>query len=194
MQDTLPLTVEQFSLLFNGKKIFHNEDRTDNIALMLFVDGIREICFHKGINLNELISFVDIFKIAAEGQNLEDDVVTLLWERNPEHITYSVSEGFIEEELPVGNELLMEEAGDEMAPVGAMYMGVVLAPSVIDFEVLPVSPDELNAFHHEIEKFEDEGLFSEATGLFLEMMKIERDSGGIERACAECREDNRHLV
>lgn len=170
MQDPLPLTVEQFSLLFNGKEVFHSEDRTDNIALMLFVDGIREICFHKGITLNEMISFVDIFKIASEGQNLEDDVVTLLWEKNLEHITYSVSEGFIEE-------LLMEETGDEMASVGAMYMSVVLAPSVIDFEVLPVSPDELNAFHHEMQKFKDEGLFSEATELFLEMMKIERNTG-----------------
>lgn len=180
MQDTLPLTVEQFSLLFNGKEVFHSEDRTDNIALMLFVDGIREICFHKGITLNEMISFVDIFKIASEGQNLEDDVVTLLWEKNPEHITYSVSEGFIEEELPVGNELLMEETGDELAPMGAMYMDVVLVPSVIDFEVLPVSPDELNAFHHEIQKFEDEGLFSEATDLFLELVKMEKDIGGLK--------------
>lgn len=179
-QDTLPLTVEQFSLLFNGKKVFQSEDRTDNIALMLFVDGIREICFHKGISLNELMSLVDIFKIVSEGQNLEDDVVTLLWEKNPEHITYSVSEGFIDEELAVGDELLMEATGDETTPVGAMYTGIILAPSVIDFEVLPVNHDELDAIHHEIQKFDDDGLFSEATDLFLEMIKIETDTGGLK--------------
>jgi len=176
LQDTLPLTVDQFSLLLGGKNIFHSEDRTDNIALMLFVDGIREICFHKGININELISFVDIFKAVSEGQNFEDDVVTLLWEKNPEHITYSVSEGFIEDELPVASELLMEDAGDETAPIGAMYMGVVMAPSVIDFKVLAASPEELNILQNEIQRFEGDGLLSEAIDLFLELMRIEKDT------------------
>src|SRR5574340_1507326 len=180
MQDTLPLTVEQFSLLFNGKEVFHSEDRTDNIALMLFVDGIREICFHKGITLNEMVSFVDIFKIASEGQNLEDDVVTLLWEKNPEHITYSVSEGFIEEGLPVDSELLMEEAGDELAPMGAMYMDVVLASPAIDFEVAPVNSGELNILQSEIQGFEGDVLLSEATELFLELMATEKDTEGFK--------------
>jgi hypothetical protein len=180
MRDTLPLTVEQFSLLFNGKEIFHSEDRTDNIALMLFVDGIREICFQKGITLDEVISFVDIFKIASEGQNLEDDVVTLLWEKNPEHITYSVSEGFIEEELPVDSELLMEEAGDELAPMGAMYMDVVLASPAIDFAVAPVNSGELNTLQSEIQRFEGDVLLSEATELFLELMAMEKDIEGFK--------------
>ena len=180
IHDSLPLTVEQFSLLLNGKEVFHNEDRTDNIALMLFVDGIREICFYKGITLNEMISFVDTFKVVSEGHNLEDDVVTLLWEKNIEHISYSVSEGFIEEELPVDSELLMEEAGDELAPMGAMYMDVVMAPSVIDFEVAPVNADEMNTLQHEIQRFEGNVLLSEATELFLELMTTERDIEGFK--------------
>ena len=180
IHDLLPLTVEQFSLLLNGKEVFHNEDRTDNIALMLFVDGIREICFYKGITLKELISFVDIFKAVSEGHNLEDDVVTLLWEKNIEHISYSVSEGFIEEELPVDSELLMEEAGDELAPMGAVYMDAVLAPSVIDFEAAPVNADELNTLQHDIQRFEGEVLLSEATELFLELMTTERDIEGFK--------------
>lgn len=180
IHDSLPLTVEQFSMLLNGKEVFHNEDRTDNIALMIFVDGIREICFYKGITLNEMINFIDTFKVVSEGHNLEDDVVTLLWEKNIEHITYSVSEGFIEEELPVDSELLMEEAGDELAPMGAMYMDVVLAPSVIDFEVAPVNADEMNTLQHEIQRFEGDVLLSEATELFLELMTTERDIEGFK--------------
>ncbi|MDP2278693.1 MAG: HEAT repeat domain-containing protein, partial [Nitrospirota bacterium] len=180
IHDSLPLAVEQFSLLLNGKEVFHNEGRTDNIALMLFVDGIREICFYKGITLKELISFVDIFKAVSEGQNLEDDVVTLLWEKNIEHISYSVSEGFIEEELPVDSELLMEEAGDELAPMGAMYMDVVLAPAVIDFEAAPLNTDELNTLQHEIQRFEGDVLLSEATELFLELMATEKDIEGFK--------------
>lgn len=181
MNDTLPLTVEQFSLLFNGKEVFHSEDRTDNIALMLFVDGIREICFHKGITLDEVIGFVDIFKVVSEGQNLEDDVVTLLWERNYEHVTYSVSEGFIEEELRVDNELLMKESEeDERAPLGATYMDVVLAPSVLDFKVEPAGSTERDALQREAQRLEGDNLLSEATDLFLELMTTEKDIEGFK--------------
>jgi HEAT repeat protein len=127
-----------------------------------------------------MINFIDTFKVVSEGHNLEDDVVTLLWEKNIEHITYSVSEGFIEEELPVDSELLMEEAGDELAPMGAMYMDVVLAPSVIDFEVAPVNADEMNTLQHEIQRFEGDVLLSEATELFLELMTTERDIEGFK--------------
>ncbi len=178
--DTLPLTVEQFSLLFNGKDIFHNEERTDNIPLMLFVDGIREICFYKGITMDELISFVDVFKVVSEGNDLEDDVVTLLWEKNIEHISYSVSEGFIEEELPFDNDLLREEGGDERTPLGATYINVVLAPSALDFKVDPVSDNELDALKSEIQRLDGDNLLFEATDLFLDLMTTEKDIEGFK--------------
>jgi len=178
INDTLPLTVEQFSLLFNGKEVFRSEDRNDNIALMLFVDGIREICFYRGITLDELISFVDVFKVMSEGQNLEDDVVTLLWEKNIGHITYSVSEGFIEEELPVDNELLMVESDDERTPLGATYIDAVLTPLVLDFKAGSVSSNELGTLRHEAERLEADNLLSEAAELFLELMTTEKDIEG----------------
>lgn len=178
INDTLPLAVEQFSLLFNGKKVFHNEERTDNIALMLFVDNIRELCFYKGITLDELISFVNVFKVVSEKQNLEDDIVTLLWEKNIEHISYSVSEGFIEEGLSVENDLLMEEGGDERTPLGATYIDIVMAPSVLDFKVDPVSDSEMEALQLEMQRLEGDSLLSEAAELFLELMTTEKDIEG----------------
>lgn len=180
VNDVLSVGVEQFSLLLNGKEVFHNEERTDNIPLMLFADGVRELNFNKGITLEELISFVDVFRAVSEKQNLEDDVVTLLWERNMEHINYSVSEGFIEEALPPGNELLMEEGGDERTPLGATYANIVLAPSALDFKVIPASNDELDLLQHEAQALEGDGLLSEAAELFLELMTTEKDIEGFK--------------
>ncbi|TAL28709.1 MAG: HEAT repeat domain-containing protein [Nitrospirae bacterium] len=180
VNDSLSLTVEQFSLLFNGKEVFHSEERADNIALMLFADGIRELSFNKGITVDELISFLEVFKAVSEKQNLEDDVVTLLWEKNMEHIGYSVSEGFIEEALPLDNGLLMEEAGDERTPLGATYANIVLAPSTLDFKVVPASNDELNILHRELQELEGDGLLSEAAELFLELMTTEKDIEGFK--------------
>jgi HEAT repeat protein len=176
--DSLSVTVEQYSLFFEGKDVFHNEERSDNIALMLFVDGIREICFYKGITLNELISFVDVFKVVSEGHNLEDDVVTLLWEKNIGHITYSVSEGYIEEELSAGDEFLMEESDEERAPLGVTYIDAVLVPAALDFKIDQVTGSELEILHDEVNKLESDNLLFEATELFLEIMTTEKDIEG----------------
>ncbi|MBI4685085.1 MAG: HEAT repeat domain-containing protein [Nitrospirae bacterium] len=173
--DSLPVTVEQFSLLYAGKEVFHSEERTDNIALMLFVDGIREICFYKGITLNELISFVDVFKVVSESQNFDDDIVTLLWERNIGHITYSVSEGYIEEELSVADEVLMGEGDDERTPLGTTYIDAVLVPSQLDFNVDPVISTELETLQQEAHRLERDNLLFEATELFLDLMTAEKD-------------------
>lgn len=178
IHDSLPLKIEQFSLFFRGKEVFHNEDRTDNIALLLFVDGIREICLNKGITLNELISFIDIFRIVSEEKNLEDDVVTLLWEKNFEHISYSVSEGFIEDELSMEDEPLMEETLGERIPFGATYIDV-LAPSGLDLKVEPIRSDELDVLSREIERVEGDGLLSEAIEMFFEIIPIEKDTEGL---------------
>jgi hypothetical protein len=180
IHDSLLLKVEQFSLFFRGKEVFYNEDRTDNIALLLFVDGIREICLQKGITLNELISFIDVFRAVTEEKNLEDDVVTLFWERNFEHISYSVSEGFIENELLLEDEPLLEETLGERIPFGATYIDVLVS-SGIDFKVDPIRPDELDSLSHETERVEGDGLLSEVIELFFEIIATEKDTEGFRR-------------
>lgn len=180
IHDSLPLKVERSSLFFRGKEVFHNEDRIDNIALLLFVDGIRDIYLHKGITLNELIGFIDVFRVVSEEKNLEDDVVTLLWEKSLEHISYSVSEGFIEDELSVEDEPLLEETLGERVPFGATYIDV-LTPSSLDFKVDTIRADELAKIEHEIERIEGDSLLSEAVELFFEIITTEKDIEGFRR-------------
>jgi len=172
--DSIPLTVEQFSLSFKGKEVFNNKERTDNIALMLFVDGIREISFKKDMTMDELIGFVDIFRIVSEGKNLEDDIVTLLWERNFEHIGYSVSEWFVEDDLLLKEEPLLDEASGERIPFGATYIDVLI-PSGLDFKIAPLKPDELASLKEESEKIEGDTLLIDLLELFFETITAEND-------------------
>ena len=46
--DELAIDVEQYSLFYKENEVFQSEERTDNIALLLFADGIRQINFYKG--------------------------------------------------------------------------------------------------------------------------------------------------
>ena len=77
--DQLSVDIEQYSLLYKGKSVYHSEERNDNVALLLFADGIRQIDFHKGITAEEITAFIDILRLASRLETKDDDdIVTLL--------------------------------------------------------------------------------------------------------------------
>ena len=82
------LTVQQFDLLYENYSVYHNADRNDSLAFRFYGDGVREITFREGLEPHELRGFLDVVKRAVETAQVQDDVVTLLWERDFRHITY----------------------------------------------------------------------------------------------------------
>ncbi|HEY6573158.1 MAG TPA: HEAT repeat domain-containing protein, partial [Candidatus Eisenbacteria bacterium] len=85
----IPLTVQQFDFLFEGYSVYHNADRNDSLAFRFFADGVRGITIREGLEAGELRSFLEVVRKAIDGPNGQDDVVTLLWERDFRHIVYS---------------------------------------------------------------------------------------------------------
>lgn len=84
----IPLTVQQFDFLFEGYSVYHNADRNDSLAFRFFADGIRGITIKEGLDAGELRSYLEVVRKAIDGPNGQDDVVTLLWERDFRHIEY----------------------------------------------------------------------------------------------------------
>jgi hypothetical protein len=128
---SLGLRVEQYSLIYEGHEAYYSEERQSNIALLLFIDGIRDISFHHGLSEEEIETFIDILRVAPKEENPEDDIVTLLWEKDMEHISYFVPERVGEVEIEIENSLvstLKEDAVFE-APEGAAPEGGPDAPS-----------------------------------------------------------------
>ncbi|MGC2425201.1 MAG: HEAT repeat domain-containing protein [Nitrospirota bacterium] len=97
-EELLSFMVQRFELLFLDQQVYHNPDKEDNIALMFFKDGIREFCFHRGISPEEIDGFIDILKFDIKERELDDDLVTLLWEKDFKSITYTVTDEATEEE------------------------------------------------------------------------------------------------
>ena len=97
-EDTLSFAVKRFELEFMGTQVYYNPEKEDNIALMFFKDGIREFAFHDVIKLKEMDAFIDVLKFDAAENALDDDVVTLLWEKDLKGVTYTVAESATEEE------------------------------------------------------------------------------------------------
>jgi HEAT repeat protein len=85
----ITLTVQQFDLLFENYSVYHNADRNESLAFRFHGDGVREITFKEGLEPHELRAFLDVLRRAVDSAPVQDDVVTLLWERDFGHITYA---------------------------------------------------------------------------------------------------------
>ena len=97
----ITLVVQQFDLLYENYSVYHNADRNESLAFRFYGDGVREITFQEGLEPHELRGFLDVLKRSVETAQVQDDVVTLLWERDFRHIQY----------LFISLEDLTEEAG-----------------------------------------------------------------------------------
>jgi len=82
------LNVQQFDLLFEDYSVYHNAAREESLAFRFFTDGVRQITFREGLEPQELRGFLEVLKKATDQTQGQDDVVTLLWERDFRHIEY----------------------------------------------------------------------------------------------------------
>lgn len=98
LNSELSLKIRQNEIIFNNEQIYYNPQKDDNLALFLFKDGIREITFLRGFSQNEFEDFIKILNTDFENVALEDDIVTLFWERDFEHIKYTADEEFLYDE------------------------------------------------------------------------------------------------
>ncbi len=110
-EDMLSLAVRRFELMFLDQQVYYNPDKEDNIALMFFKDGVREFCFHKDIPPEEIDGFIEILKFDMKERELDDDLVTLMWEKDFKSITYTVTEEATEDEA-FEEELLLSFDGE----------------------------------------------------------------------------------
>ena len=83
----ITLTVQQFDFLFENYSVYHNAAREESLAFRFYGDGVRELTIKEGMEPSELRAFLDVLRRAGDA-SAQDDVVTLLWERDFRHIEY----------------------------------------------------------------------------------------------------------
>jgi HEAT repeats len=124
--DSFSLQVGEHRLYYRGNVVYENKDVKESLAFVFFKDGIREIQFAKGLEFKEMIDFLNIVRKGDLLNRMEDDLVTLLWEKDFSHITFTAVDEFIEgtlvpateEDLIKGSEYIPEEkdAGQANSP------------------------------------------------------------------------------
>lgn len=109
----LRLRIMQKSILYGNEQVYHNPEREDNLALFFFKDGVRELTFTDGLKRDELEEFMKILTSDLDSEQVSDDVVTLLWEREFEHIMYVVDELYLTDEEVIAEERVYEKIKDK---------------------------------------------------------------------------------
>jgi hypothetical protein len=86
--EVLTLVVKEFELLFDKNPVYSNQEKHQSLAFRMYRDGVRLISFHAGISEDELVAFFEALTRCLDCENLEEDFVTLLWEKDLQCITY----------------------------------------------------------------------------------------------------------
>ena len=153
-RDELKLKIKQNELFCDSEQVYHNTQKEDNIALFFFKDGLREITFKKGFSHKELEEFLKILTVDYDREVLDDDVVTLLWERDFQNIRYVVDESFLAEDEDYETSAVKEvkDKAPEADELARAYADAFKEEGVKDISIVPLTDKDLHTLVKELEK------------------------------------------
>lgn len=87
--DQLTLQVADTQFTWSGVPVHVQEEKaSDSLPWTLYKDGVREITLTPGFERDELERFLDIIPKARRALAADDDLLTMLWEQEFDHLSY----------------------------------------------------------------------------------------------------------
>lgn len=94
---SLVLQISEREFSVQGRVLYACEDLKASIPFLFYRDGIRELRFVLGIDEGEIHGLMEVLKQCDSVNQEEDDLVTLLWEREFPHIDFQAVDVILEE-------------------------------------------------------------------------------------------------
>jgi HEAT repeat protein len=129
------LEVTDTQLRWEGRAVVNEPDKTsDALPWVLYKDGIRELRLLKGVEGDEIVGLVEIIARVRKAQNDDDDLLTLLWEREFHFLRYRYVDFSVDGMAPIElNEetqrerlvdprQMQEPAQEQLMPEGVVSM------------------------------------------------------------------------
>lgn len=89
------LVISESEIRCSNEVVYTGAIGTDNLAFVLFRDGVREIMLYPGIQRDELEQLVDVVAHVDALDRWDHDLVTMLWEADFLHIDYAVADPLV---------------------------------------------------------------------------------------------------
>ncbi|MEE9230411.1 MAG: hypothetical protein V3U86_06865 [Acidobacteriota bacterium] len=173
------LTVRESEICLNGSVVYAGTDRTGSLPFLLFRDGIRTLTFLPGLDRNELHGFLDALNRVSVASNTQDNLATLLWERDFQFIRYFAVDELNEE---AARPRLMDQLASGSAgsgePRGTSPDSVSLKDLQQPFAYLPIDAcrldeAEVQALHAELTAEEQADTSVSLVELAIELAALE---------------------
>jgi HEAT repeat protein len=99
--DELVLTVAETDLVWEDHVVYSQLSKPESFAWGLYKDGMRVLTLRRGVEAAELTRFLDVVnRVKLLPSDAADDLLTLLWEQDFQHLTYLFAEAGSEAALP----------------------------------------------------------------------------------------------
>ncbi len=97
MYNSFALQIGEYDFSFRGKIVYEDRELQGSLPFLFFKDGMRELRFMEGIEEWEIRGLTDIIIQRDNINEFEDDLITLIWEKDFIHISYIATDQFLEE-------------------------------------------------------------------------------------------------
>jgi hypothetical protein len=175
-EDTLKMKITRNEILIDSEPVYQSTGKDENLALFLFRDGLRELSFEKGIKENEIQEFLEIISVDFDREDIEDDIVTLLWAREFQNIKYAMDDTFLTEDENYQEEAVTQVKEDVCTDDNLKQAYEEAARSSEDQEVefLPITDSDMKALVHMIEK-DHESKSRKLINILIDMLRQSRE-------------------
>jgi HEAT repeat protein len=100
---SIELAVHETELTWHGRAVLSDAEKSgDGLPWLLYKDGVRHLLISEGFE-QELVAFLDILQRVRRAAPDEDDLLTLLWERDFAALRYQYVELPVEGAVPLGS-------------------------------------------------------------------------------------------
>ncbi|MBI4496235.1 MAG: HEAT repeat domain-containing protein [Deltaproteobacteria bacterium] len=102
------LQIGEYDFSYKDTVLYENRELKFSLAFLMYKDGLRELRFIEGLEDQEVQELIEIIRQGDSINKMEDDLVTLIWERDFVHISYLATDEFFED-----NPLIVPETIDQ---------------------------------------------------------------------------------
>jgi hypothetical protein len=154
--DELQLKIKQHEIFCGSEQVYSSSEKEDNLALFFFKDGLRELTFRKGLTNDELVAFLTVITLDFDTEVIDDDIVTLFWEKDFQNIQYVVDEAVLADEEnyePSAVNKAKEETNEPNNLMRAYEDALNESDTIKETSIVPLTDQDLHALLEEFEKY-----------------------------------------
>ena len=191
------LQIGEDTFSYKGKVLYENRDAKDSLSSLLYKDGLRELRFMQGLEEWEIQELTDILIRGGSIDSLEDDLVTLMWEKDFVHISFLATDEFLEETpilipensdpfrkglvfKPMEHDVdvdLLEEGAEKMGPDGFLFNPIEeIHPFVSNRSIYALTPDDAERLRKDVESEIDPASVFSMIDTVFEILALEKEA------------------